>query len=523
MNRKLFAIVMPLIFASSISVTSPVNAQADERPIIRVSSGAPDVLTLDPHRATSTGDLGMVAEIYSGLVRFAPGSSDLNSLEPDLAERWEASDDSKVWTFHLRKGVKFHGDWGELTSEDVVYSLQRAADPKSSSFAAAFSGVDKFEPVDPHTVRVTLKYADPGFLGHVSNYHGGFIVSKKAAEKYGPQFGSNPVGTGPFAFGERVTQQYVKLVANDDYFRGKPKLAGITYRMMPSDSERELAFTAGELDLIYGKRDQRWVERAKGRGMTIDIFRPGEFHSLFLNASMSPLDMVKVRRAVAESVSVDELVQFVGADVSTKGCSVIPPGYQGEDCSTGGAYQYNPENARKLLAEAGFANGITVKSISSNLSGLQSIMQVLQAQLGKTGIKLDMQVVDHSTYQAQSRQNLSGMVLYGAARFPNANAWFTEFYDSASVINTPTAMSNFSHCSVADDEIRAARAEADPARQADLWKTAQQKIHDDVCAVPLLERLQVWARGKRVNYGYDLKGSMNLAPPITEQTSLKGS
>lgn len=509
------------LIAASVALPIAAQAQTDSRPVIRVSSGAPDAVTLDPDRATTTGDLGMVAEIYDSLVSFAPGSSDPKTIGPDLAESWEASADSKVWTFHLRHGVKFHGDWGDLTSADVVYSLQRAADASRSSFAGNFAGMEKVEAVDPYTVRITLKYPDASFLGRVTNYHGGFIVSMKAAEKYGNQFGNHPVGTGPFAFGERVTQQYVKLVANDQYFRGKPKLAGITYRMIPSDSDRELAFNSGELDLIYGVRQQRWVERAKKHsGTNVDIFRPGEYHTLFLNEGMKPLDNVKVRLAVAEAINVSEIAQFVGADVTTKGCSAVPPGYLGEDCSAG-TYQYNIADAKKLLAEAGYPNGVTIKSIVSNLSGLEAVSEITQSQLAKAGIKLDMQVVDHSTYQAQSRKDLSGMVLYAAARFPNADAWLSEFYDSGSTVNTPTAMSNFSHCSVADADIRAARIEPNAAKQLALWKSAQQKIHADVCSIPLFDQLQVWLHSNRVVYGYDLKGSMNLAPPITEKTSLK--
>jgi peptide/nickel transport system substrate-binding protein len=516
---KCLAAVLTLATASFIS--SGALAQTDQRPIIRVSSGAPDVLTLDPDRATSTGDLGMVAEIYSGLVRFAPGSADPKSLEPDLASSWEVSSDKKIWTFHLRHGVKFHGDWGELTSADVVYSLQRAADPSKSSFAANYAVIDKIEATDPYTVRITLKYSDEDFLGCVSNYHGGFIISMKAAEKYGSQFGNHPVGTGPFEFQEHVTQQYVKLVANESYFRGKPKLAGITYRMIPADSDRELAFTSGELDVVYGEREQRWVERARKRsGTNVDIFRPGEFSSLFLNIGTPPLDNIKVRKALAESINLDEMVRFVGADVATKGCSAVPPEYLGTDCAAG-AYPYNVADAKKLLTEAGYPNGVTIKSIVSNLSGLQSTMEIVQSQLAKAGIKLDMTVVDHSTYQAQSRKDMSALVLYSAARFPNADTWLTEFYDSRSTVNTPTAMSNFSHCSVADSDIRAARVEPDPAKQLAYWKSAQRKIHDTICSVPLFDQLQVWVHNDRVVYGYDLKGSMSLAPIITEKTSLK--
>jgi peptide/nickel transport system substrate-binding protein len=507
----------------AFSAASPaVFAQADARPVLIVSPTNADIATLDPHRATAFGDKGIVSSMFDGLVRFAPGSADPKTLEADLAERWEVAQNNKVWTFHLRKGVQFHGGYGELKAADVVYSLQRAADPKRSSFAANFVGVAKVEGVDDYTVRVILKYPDAGFLGRVSNYHGGNIVSKAAAEKLGDRFGQAPIGTGPFAFAEHVTQQHVRLVANDAYFRGKPKLAGVTFRMISADSARELAFSAGEIDLAAGKREQRWVERSIKRDVKVDIFDPAEFRTLFINRNIKPLDNLKVRQAIAAAINVDEIIRFVGKDVADKGCSVIPNGYVGEDCNAG-KYTYDLERAKALLAEAGYPSGITLNAVVSSVAAQLPIMEVVQSQLAKAGVKLNMEVVDHATYQAKSRQDQSAIVFYGAARFPNADYWLTEFYDSAAAIGAPGAMSNFAHCSIADAEIRQARVEPDAARQLVWWKQAQTKIHDDVCGIPLFGLKQVWTHGNGVDYGYKLTGALNLQPPITEATSVKRS
>ncbi len=510
------------LFAAFLALNGVVPvafAQDGTRTQLTVSSGIPDVSTLDPHRATAIGDKGVVSALFDGLVRFPPGSADPKALQPDLATKWETSADNKVWTFHVRKGVQFHGGYGELKAADVVYSIQRAADPKRSSFAANFAVVDKVEAIDPYTVRITLKYPDASFLGRVSNYHGGNIVSKAAAEKLGDKFGQSPIGTGPFVFREHVTQQYVKLVANDAYFRGKPKLAGVTYRMIPSDSARELAFTSNEIDLAIGKREQRWVERSLKRGVKVDIFDPAEFRTLFLNRNIKPLDNLKVREAIAAAVNVDEIIRFAGKDVADKGCSIVPNGYLGQDCSAG-TYVYDVERAKALLKQAGFPNGITLNSVVSSAAAQLPIMEIVQAQLAKAGIQLKMEVVDHATYQAKSRQDQSAIVFYGAARFPNADYWLTEFYDSAASIGAPGAMSNFSHCSVADSPIRKARVEPDTKKQLALWKEVQDKVHEDVCAIPLFGLKQVWMHNTRVSLGYDLKGALNLQPPITELTTV---
>ncbi|NIA71407.1 polyamine ABC transporter substrate-binding protein [Pelagibius litoralis] len=501
---------------AALAVPQVDTAQAET---LRVAVNTSDVANLDPHRATATADKGLVGWMFNALVRFPPGSSNPAEIEPDLAESWSVSDDGLVWTFKLREGVRFHGDWGELSAEDVVYSLKRAADPERSSFAGTYDGFEEITAVDPRTVRVELSYPVPGFLGLVANYHGGNIVSKAAADSLGADFNSKPIGTGPFALTERVTQQHVRLDAHGGYFRGTPKIETIMYRFIPSDSSRELAFTSGELDIIYGKREQRWVETTRRNDEAeVDIFLPGEFRTVHLNRSVKPLDDIKVRKAIAHAIKIDDIVAYVGADVGPKGCSVVPTGYLGEDCSWG--YEYDLEKAKALLAQAGHPDGFEITSVVSSNASQLPIMEVIQSQLAAVGIKMNMNVVDHPTYHQQIRQDASAITFYGAARFPMADSYLTQFYHSAATVGTPTAITNFSHCDVADAEIEAARQTADEAERMKLWAQAQQKIHDAVCSVPLFSLLQVWLRDDGLDYGYALKGSMNLAPPITEATTI---
>src|SRR5882672_8711555 len=123
MKRSLLAVL-----TSAMLALGGIAARAQDS-TLQISS---DIATLDPHRASATTDKVLIGWMYSGLARFPPGSADPKDLEPDLAERWESSPDGKTWTFFLRKGVKFHGNWGELNADDVVYSLTRAGDPKRS-------------------------------------------------------------------------------------------------------------------------------------------------------------------------------------------------------------------------------------------------------------------------------------------------------------------------------------------------------------------------------------------------------
>jgi peptide/nickel transport system substrate-binding protein len=488
---------------------------------LNVGMAAADVGQLDPHRATTTQDKPVVAWIFNGLVRFAPGSASLEGLEPDLAEKWESSPDKLTWTFTLRKGVKFHGNWGELTADDVVFSLRRAGDSKSSSFAADYAAFESIEAVDASTVRIKLKQAIPSLLGLVTNYHGGNIVSRKAVEALGADFRLKPVGTGPFSFTEYKPNESITLAAHKGYFRGAPKIDRIVYRFIPADSARDLAFTSGELDLIYGRQDQKWAERFKKEpGVVVDVLRPSELSVIHLNTTMKPLDDKRVRQAIAHAINRPQMVAFKGELTADLPSSVVPNGYLGTD-DKAPLLAYDVAKAKALLKEAGVESGVTVKSVQTSLPTMLNSMQIVQSQLKQAGVDLQLEVVDHQTFHANIRKNLSGVTYYSAARFPIADVYLTQFFHSSSIVQTPTAVTNFSHCKVADAEITAARSEPDPVKQKALWKTAQTKIIEEVCAVPLFEQLQVWAHKTNLDFGYKLTDAIHLGPVITELTTKK--
>ncbi len=509
-------LIRAALLASTLIFAGPAIAQP--KTTLSVGIAAQDIGQLDPHFAVSTIDRIIAAWMFNGLVRFPPGSIDPAKLEPDLAESWDTSADGLTWTFHLRHGVQFHGGFGELTADDVVFSLKKAGDAKTSAFASELRPFQTIEAVDPYTVRLVLKDHVPSVLGILTNYSQGFIVSKKAVEQRGDDFKRNPIGTGPYAFASVTPNQSLELVANDAYFRGAPKIKKISYRFIPSDASRDLAFQSGELDLNYGRADQAWVNRTKALPHTIvDVFEPAEEGELHLNTTVKPLDDIRVRQAIAYAINRPEMVRWRGADVSREGQSVIPRGYLGFTADNG-LVGNDVAKAKELLKDAGYPDGVTIKMIQSQLPEMLTAAQVFQAQLKKAGINLDMQVVEHATYHQQIRQDLSPIVYYSAARFPVADVYLTQFFHSRSIVKTPTAVTNFSHCNVADAEIDGARATTDKPKQLALWAEAQKKIVAQVCAVPMFETLLVFARHDDLDYGYKLEGSLSLGPLITEAT-----
>lgn len=508
------------ILASAISLAALIvtsGAAVAQKTTLNVGLASADVGVLDPHMNSSTPGKGFLQQIFNGLVRLKPGEISPAQIEPDLAESWTSSPDGKVWTFTLRKGVQCHHNFGEFTSADAVFSLQRAGTRETSSFSSDYAAIEKVEAVDKYTVRITLKNQIPSLLGVVMNYHGGQMVCKAAIDQMGQDgFRKKPVGTGPFSFAEYVPQQYGKLVANDTYFRGKPNFREITYRMIPSDAARDLAFQSGELDLYYTRQDQTTFNRVKAMpGVKALAMNPAEMSVIHLNMTIPPLDNIKVRQAIAHAIDRDGIHQFRGRETSRQAVSVVPSGYLGTNAKAP-LLPHNIQKAKDLLAEAGHPNGITIKTIHTTLTGMMSFMEAVQAQLKRANINLEITPVEHATFHQQIRQNLSQVVHFQAARFPVADVYLSQFFHSRAIVGTPTAVTNFSHCKVADAEIDAARSETDQAKQVALWEAAQTKIVNEVCAIPVNESLQLWAHRDTFDLGYQVNGALNLAPGILE-------
>jgi peptide/nickel transport system substrate-binding protein len=537
-SRWIASLLALVLFLSASTMALVGNALAQDegdRPVLRFGVNAADLATLDPHFASGTQDRTVVDMVFNGLVRFAPGNS--AEIEPDLAvaiPEPETVDGKQVWTFELRDDVMCQpGPDTEaypLTADDVVYSLQKSADVDRSAYAGDYAGMT-VEKVDDHTVTITMDtpLSETLFLPKIANYAGGFIVCAQAVEAMGDEaFKTHPVGTGPFMFESYTPQNSVVLTANDDYFRGAPKLGGVEVRYMADPSTRELGLQAGELDVAAGINEAQWVDRINAEGnLTADIFGVAEAVWINLNVTAEPLNDPLVREAIALAVSRDEHAALRGAPVSELIASVVPaqlmPGglTEEEAAAAGVLHEQDIERARELMAEAGYADGFSIDLITSEMTDYSANYEVLQAELAEIGITVNLTVVDHATMHEQIREDVNPIVIYVAYR-PNADVYLTNFFHSNSiVVEGSSPITNFSHYSGVDDLIEQARAETDPAAQEELWKQANIQIQKDVAAIPLYMQNLVYARMPGVDYGHELVSSLALYPQITELTTVE--
>ena len=542
-SRNLYGILFVVVTALLL-VAPGLSAQEElaENQVLDVGVAASDLNTLDPHLAVGTQDRGAVDMVFNGLVRFKPGDMDPEKIEPDLAKSWEVSSDGLEWTFHLREGVMFHPfpgqpDGYEMTSEDVVYSIKRAANPETSAYSGSYDNVESVEAVDDYTVKLTLDKPVPSLLGLVSDYSGGFVVSKKAVESMGEDFTTHPVGTGPFAYENYVPGQKTVFTRNENYFRGEPVLQEVVWRYMPDISSRLSGLRTGELDLIEGLRKQAWIEQVENyKGVEPVVFGPGETVTLHFNLTREPLKNIKVRKAIVYALDRATINNFYGEAITTPLYSPIPANYLGgltkeEVMAEDLAYEQDLERAEELLSEAGYEDGFELDVVITERESYKKTLVVAQEMLKKVGIKINIKQIDHSAYHSQIRDDVNPLVIYVCARFPTANSILTQFYHSASVVTKPTAITNFSHYGDVDADgngtidnvdklIEIARTADDPDFQKALWGETQKEILSDVAAYPITTLGFSFAKKPGLEWGYDLNSTLALTPQIKWNTKL---
>ncbi|HEY5868964.1 MAG TPA: ABC transporter substrate-binding protein, partial [Candidatus Tectomicrobia bacterium] len=269
---------MALLVACLImSYFPPAPVEAARKRVLNFAAKEPE--TLDPHTSVLGQVQASVRFLYRGLTRFAikDGKVTTAEVEPDLAESWTTSDDGTMWTFKLRKGVQFHKGFGEMTAEDVKFSFERQIKrTKGMLFTQNLDVIKEITVVDPYTVQITLKAYDPVFLLRMVGYQHGYILSKKAAEQFGEQFGWNPVGTGPFYFDKHLPREKVILKAHDKYYFGRPQIDEVHWFDVPEDATKLIGLEKGTFDILYPEAVTADVQtQVEKMGAVLDKRGPG--------------------------------------------------------------------------------------------------------------------------------------------------------------------------------------------------------------------------------------------------------
>jgi peptide/nickel transport system substrate-binding protein len=482
-------------------------ADAQRKKVLNVAAKEPD--TLDPHSSTLGQSQAISRFMFRGLTRFAikDGKVTTSEVEPDLAESWTLSPDGTVWTFKLRKGVQFHKGMGEMTAEDVKFSFERQINKTPGTrYGVNLDVIKSIEVVNPHTVQIALKAFDPIFLLRMVGYQQGYIVSKRAAEKP-DQFKWNPVGTGPFYFERHSPREKIVLKAFDKFHAGRPQIDEVHWFDVPEDATKLIGLEKGTFDVLYPEAVTADVaDQVKKMGAVIDRRGPGGQERFYIDMTHKPFDDIRVRKAFMHAIdrhAIKETMYPGGlARVAT---SCVPPGYFGHIPMQ--FPEYNPELAKKLLAEAGHPNGFTVKNYFISKSFFYpKVLTLAQEQLKKVGINVELQIVEHATFHENIRKNLNPFVLYGGTRITDADPWLSLFFDSTQIPDPATGNkgTNFAHYRAMDDLLHAGRVERDVKKRAAIYAEAQKRMERDLVCLPISDVPSQWPRNpKRVSTPFD--------------------
>jgi len=526
-----FTLVLSFIFVCIPSASIHANPLDN---VLRFGYHVSQMGSFDPHLATASQDRIMADLMFNGLLRYVPGQ--VPKIEPDLAKEmptFHIDNGKYVCRILLKEGVMFHAGPGfpshEMTADDVVYSLNKSGDMKQSAYASNYAGMI-VKKIGRYIIEIII---DPPlstllFLPKLTDYGGGFIVSKKAVTNMGyKEFSKHPVGTGPFAFKRYLPGKKVELTAHQNYFRGTPKLDGIEFFLIPELKDRETVFYNGGLDIITGSGEKGWTKSIKfQKNVAIDTHGVGEMSIILFNTRIKPMDDIRVRKAIAYALNRNPFLQatsplFSGPVFSPVPSLFMPGGLSKSDiCELGLDYAQNLEKAKKLLAQAGYPQGFTLDLVSSEKRLFQTNYMILKQQLSQIGINCRIKVMSHRDMHKSIRDKEypKPIVIYVAWR-PNADAYLSQFFHSHFIpsVGEKTG-TNFSYYDKIDKLIEDARFEIDLERQIHLWSQAQIMILNDVAALPLMYTRQIYARKTWLNYGHPLESSMALYPQFTENT-----
>ena len=485
-----------------------------------------DPPTLDPALTSDTSSAFVVIEVFSGLVTIDP---DLN-IVPDIAERWDISNDERTFTFYLRQDVKFH-DGKDVTAHDFKYSMERALDPRTESTVAdlylndivgasaklrgAADNVTGIRVLDDYTLEITIDAPKPYFLAKLT-YPTAFVVDQENVES-GADWTSRPNATGPFRLTEWEIGERIRLERNDLYYREPAHLnavnlilsGGVGMTMYEND---EIDFTGVGLADI-----DRVLDPTEPINRDLQIAPPDYSVSYFgFNTQMAPFDDPKVRQALALAINKELIAEAVLSNLVVPAYGILPPGFPGHNQNLLGL-RYDIETAMRLLADSSYGRAIpevaglvaqadAATDDESRLIALAEASRLAAAELptiilsvpgGGGAVGLDTEVIlavwqellgvnvevqqsEFATFLNDvDRRRYQMFTLGWVADYPDPQNFLDILFHSESA-NNHTGYTNME----VDRLLEQARTEKDVETRIALYQEAEQMIVNDVPWIP---------------------------------------
>ena len=424
--------------------------------------------TLDPQKMRVGGvDYNYVYNCFSRLTTQDP----LLQVQPDLATSWEATEDLKAWTFHLRPGVKFHNG-KPLDASDIVFTFKRILDKDVGSVLRVnFSMVDSIDVVDPLTVRFNLSipYAD---LPAAAAAYQAAIVSESTLDTVTV----HPIGTGPFRFVEYRPGDQLVLERNPDYFLpGVPKLDRVIIRIIPEFTTSVAALESGAVDAVFDLPPEQVDKLKQSTVARVEEVQAGRWQGITWNCEMKPFDDPRVRRAFNKMIDKPAITEIAMFGHATPTLTPIPPfhPYFRKDIPIGGA---DIAGAKKLLAEAAIPEGFTLEMyVPGSNPPRERLATAFRDAAKQAGINVQLRIAPPDKFFAE----MEGKVPFSADGFygrATPDLMLYPWYHSTGSWNN--TLWHY-HNPEVDRVLDAARATTSTTEQAKLYGHFQEMVLDD--------------------------------------------
>lgn len=497
-RRSFMLVVLAVVTCGLLLSLGSVAHAAKDRVVVAFGSNIP---TLDPHMHSSR--LAHIADyhLYDTLMYRSP--KDNYKPGPGLATSLRSLNPT-TWELKLRQGVKFHN--GEpFNAEAVKFTLDRVLDPATKSVTRGnFTWIKEVKVVDEYTVQIlTAKPfpAAPEFLTLA------YIVPPKYLKSVGDEeFSKKPVGTGPYKFVEWRKAEHLIVEANPDYWKdspkGMPKIKTIVFRTIPETTTQIAELLSGGVDIIRNvPPDQIAVvkDSANARISATKILR---VNSLLLDsagrASNTPLTNPKVREAIAYAINVDEMLTTILGGYAERTATGVNPLHFGFDPSIKPT-PYDPERAKKLLAEAGYPNGfeITFNTYSGTITSMDQMADAMTGYLAKVGIRAKRRhIEDVGTWTKSSQEGkLEGIQYY---------SWGSNsIFDADAILYALTYSKeplSYTKDPALDQLLDEGRTQLDVKKRQEAYAKAQKLLQDKAYWIPINVQYTIEGVNKKLNY-----------------------